>query len=271
MRKSEDQTVADSISVSSSQTDSLRRRRQPRVALCPPLVVAPAHGTLQLVPLRHATPTSSHEQASSASSSSSREMLSSNASVISDAVRRPVQITADPRISKGSVFANRRLANDRVSSFRIDPSHIPIPGSPSRADRVEGEALQSRSDSRSAQRPSATCPHPVRHSESSKRTHFVARFDPQDVSCVACKFIESRHATSVSAAASGQHFMTKKSETRLRIGKRKRGGEQVLLVDDADSLMSPEMKKKHLVVMELSVAVSKHRTHLHKLGRLEQM
>lgn len=39
---------------------------------------------------------------------------SSNATVTSDVLRKPVQITADPRVYKGSVFANRRLAHDRA-------------------------------------------------------------------------------------------------------------------------------------------------------------
>lgn len=39
---------------------------------------------------------------------------SSNATISSDVLRKPVQITADPRVYKGSVFANRRLAHDRA-------------------------------------------------------------------------------------------------------------------------------------------------------------
>ncbi|UMM12940.1 hypothetical protein L5515_001465 [Caenorhabditis briggsae] len=39
---------------------------------------------------------------------------SSNATFTSDVLRKPVQITADPRVYKGSVFANRRLAHDRA-------------------------------------------------------------------------------------------------------------------------------------------------------------
>ncbi|KAF1770493.1 hypothetical protein GCK72_002312 [Caenorhabditis remanei] len=39
---------------------------------------------------------------------------SSNATISSDMLRKPVQITADPRVYKGSVFANRRLAHDRA-------------------------------------------------------------------------------------------------------------------------------------------------------------
>uniref|UniRef100_A0A1I7TTK2 TPX2 domain-containing protein n=1 Tax=Caenorhabditis tropicalis TaxID=1561998 RepID=A0A1I7TTK2_9PELO len=39
---------------------------------------------------------------------------SSNATITSDVLRKPVQITADPRVYKGSVFANRRLAYDKA-------------------------------------------------------------------------------------------------------------------------------------------------------------
>ncbi|CAH04732.2 TPX2 domain-containing protein [Caenorhabditis elegans] len=39
---------------------------------------------------------------------------SSNATISSDFLRKPVQITADPRVYKGSVFANRRLAHDKA-------------------------------------------------------------------------------------------------------------------------------------------------------------
>ncbi|CAR99698.1 Protein CBG25298 [Caenorhabditis briggsae] len=44
---------------------------------------------------------------------------SSNATFTSDVLRKPVQITADPRVYKGSVFANRRLAHDRVKQVEL--------------------------------------------------------------------------------------------------------------------------------------------------------
>lgn len=112
-----------SSSSSSSHTDSRICRRGGRAAQCPPLVVAPAHGTLQLVPLRHtsAPPIRCVAQSSASSNSSSREMRrpSSNATISSDFLRKPVQITADPRVYKGSVFANRRLAHDKVSFYGL--------------------------------------------------------------------------------------------------------------------------------------------------------
>ncbi|PIC12494.1 hypothetical protein B9Z55_028383 [Caenorhabditis nigoni] len=48
---------------------------------------------------------------------------SSNATFASDFLRKPVQITADPRVYKGSVFANRRLAHDRVSMKQLKSSN----------------------------------------------------------------------------------------------------------------------------------------------------
>uniref|UniRef100_A0A8R1EAE5 Uncharacterized protein n=1 Tax=Caenorhabditis japonica TaxID=281687 RepID=A0A8R1EAE5_CAEJA len=90
-----------------------------RSSQCPPLVVAPAHGTLRLVPL---APPTGNGSASSSSSSSTRNSYLMEV----DGRRRPVQITADPRVYRGSVFANRRLANDRVSTSVCVSSNITV-------------------------------------------------------------------------------------------------------------------------------------------------
>ncbi|CAO4361660.1 unnamed protein product [Caenorhabditis nigoni] len=60
---------------------------------------------------------------------------SSNATFASDFLRKPVQITADPRVYKGSVFANRRLAHDRVigvirEQLNTILPRVPVPRKP---------------------------------------------------------------------------------------------------------------------------------------------
>uniref|UniRef100_A0A8R1EQD4 Uncharacterized protein n=1 Tax=Caenorhabditis japonica TaxID=281687 RepID=A0A8R1EQD4_CAEJA len=90
-----------------------------RSSQCPPLVVAPAHGTLRLVPL---APPTGNSSPSSGSSSSTRNSYLMEV----DGRRRPVQITADPRVYRGSVFANRRLANNRVSVSVCVSSNITV-------------------------------------------------------------------------------------------------------------------------------------------------
>ncbi|CAI5437626.1 unnamed protein product [Caenorhabditis angaria] len=84
-------------------------------AICPPLVVAPNFGTLELIPASslsnsHSTATTSTQDSGMASINSSIHSGSANTDRLLSLRRRPVQITADPRVYKGSVYANRRTA-----------------------------------------------------------------------------------------------------------------------------------------------------------------
>ncbi|CAB3408799.1 unnamed protein product [Caenorhabditis bovis] len=95
-------------------------------AVCPPIVVASTSGPLRLAP---ATPIAQlGEQKNSMMQLAEHnepspppvERISQMASLLElGGVRRPVQINADPRVYKGSVFANRRLSYNNAKKSEV--------------------------------------------------------------------------------------------------------------------------------------------------------